>query len=71
VNTIAVQVDANPQEGWWYEGAGLYRHAWLVKRNQVHIETDERWNKGWVAGAATLEAAEKLMFFIRARLVGP
>ena len=40
VNTIAVQVDAVPQEGWWYEGAGLYRHAWLVKRSPVHIETD-------------------------------
>ncbi len=40
VNTIAVQVDANPQEGWWYEGAGIYRHAWLVKRNPIHIETD-------------------------------
>jgi beta-galactosidase len=40
VNTIAVQVDANPQEGWWYEGAGLYRHTWLVKRSPVHIETD-------------------------------
>ena len=40
VNTIAVQVDANAQEGWWYEGAGLYRHAWLVKRSPVHVETD-------------------------------
>ena len=40
VNTIAIQVDANSMEGWWYEGAGLYRHAWLVKRNPVHIETD-------------------------------
>ncbi len=40
VNVIAVQVDAVSQEGWWYEGAGLYRHAWLVKRNPVHIETD-------------------------------
>ena len=40
VNTIAVQVDAVAQEGWWYEGAGLYRHAWLVKRNPVHIQTD-------------------------------
>ena len=40
VNVIAVQVDAVAQEGWWYEGAGLYRHAWLVKRNPVHIETD-------------------------------
>lgn len=40
VNTIAVQVDAVAQEGWWYEGAGRYRHAWLVKRNPVHIQTD-------------------------------
>ena len=40
VNVIAVQVDAVTQEGWWYEGAGLYRHTWLVKRNPVHIETD-------------------------------
>ena len=40
VNTIAVQVDAVAQEGWWYEGAGLYRHTWLVERNPVHIQTD-------------------------------
>ncbi len=39
-NTIAVRVDADSQEGWWYEGAGIYRHTWLVKRNPVHIETD-------------------------------
>ncbi|MEI7808953.1 MAG: glycoside hydrolase family 2 TIM barrel-domain containing protein, partial [Verrucomicrobiota bacterium] len=40
VNTIAVRVDANDMEGWWYEGAGIYRHTWLVKRNPVHIATD-------------------------------
>jgi beta-galactosidase len=40
LNVIAVQVDAVAQEGWWYEGAGLYRHSWLVKRNPVHVITD-------------------------------
>ena len=40
VNVIAVQVDAIAQEGWWYEGAGMYRHTWLVKRSPVHIATD-------------------------------
>ena len=39
-NTLAVRVDANDMEGWWYEGAGIYRHTWLVKRNPVHIITD-------------------------------
>lgn len=39
-NTIAIRVDAEAMEGWWYEGAGMYRHAWLVKRSPVHVETD-------------------------------
>jgi len=34
-----VRVDANVQEGWWYEGGGIYRHTYLVKRAPVHIET--------------------------------
>lgn len=40
MNTIAIRADANPMEGWWYEGAGMYRHAWLVKTNPVHMITD-------------------------------
>jgi beta-galactosidase len=40
VNTIAVRVDADAMEGWWYEGAGIYRHTWLVKRGPVHVATD-------------------------------
>jgi beta-galactosidase len=40
LNTIAVRVDGDIMEGWWYEGAGIYRHTWLVKRSSVHIVTD-------------------------------
>lgn len=39
LNTIAVRVDADAQEGWWYEGGGIYRHTWLVKRSPIHIQT--------------------------------
>jgi beta-galactosidase len=39
-NIIAVRVDADPIEGWWYEGGGLYRHVWLVKRPPVHLVAD-------------------------------
>lgn len=40
LNTIAIRVDANAMEGWWYEGAGMYRHTRLVKRSPVHAVTD-------------------------------
>jgi beta-galactosidase len=40
LNTIAVRVDADAMEGWWYEGAGIYRHTWLVETNPVHVPTD-------------------------------
>ncbi|MEI8290087.1 MAG: beta-galactosidase GalA [Verrucomicrobiota bacterium] len=36
-NTVAVRVDASNGEGWFYEGAGLYRHVWLDKTSPVAI----------------------------------
>ncbi|WP_207433552.1 beta-galactosidase GalA [Sabulibacter ruber] len=36
-NTIAVRVDATMEEGWYYEGAGIYRHVWLSKTNPLHV----------------------------------
>ena len=39
-NSLAIRVDATAMEGWWYEGAGIYRHTWLVKRSPLHIPTD-------------------------------
>ncbi|WP_163356018.1 hypothetical protein, partial [Enterobacter cloacae] len=40
LNVIAVRVDATVMEGWWYEGAGIYRHVWLARRPAVSIATD-------------------------------
>ncbi|MBS1661794.1 MAG: DUF4982 domain-containing protein [Bacteroidetes bacterium] len=36
-NTIVVRVDASQYEGWFYEGAGIYRHAWLNVMNNIHL----------------------------------
>jgi beta-galactosidase len=36
-NTIAVRVDATMEEGWFYEGAGIYRHVWLTKTSPLHV----------------------------------
>lgn len=36
-NLVAVRVDATLQEGWFYEGAGIYRHVWLDKTVPVHV----------------------------------
>ncbi len=39
-NVLLVRVDATLSDGWFYEGAGIYRHVWLVKSNTVHVR---RW----------------------------
>jgi len=36
-NVLTVRVDASLGEGWFYEGAGLYRHVWLVVTDPVHV----------------------------------
>ena len=52
-NIIAIYIDARGKEGWWYEGAGIYRPIWLVKKPPVHFaydgifvkpqKTDDKW----------------------------
>lgn len=39
-NVLVVRVDATQYEGWFYEGAGIYRHVWLNQYNNVHIAQD-------------------------------
>ncbi|MDD3336105.1 MAG: beta-galactosidase GalA [Eubacteriales bacterium] len=39
-NVLTVRVDKTVWEGWWYEGCGINRHVWLVKRPRLHIVHD-------------------------------
>ncbi|GAB4091106.1 beta-galactosidase GalA [Flaviaesturariibacter terrae] len=36
-NIVVVRVDATQYEGWFYEGAGIYRHVWLNRYNDLHV----------------------------------
>ncbi|MGB6721597.1 MAG: beta-galactosidase GalA [Terracidiphilus sp.] len=37
-NVLLVRVDATLSDGWFYEGAGIYRHVWLVKTTPIHVK---------------------------------
>ena len=37
-NVLLVRVDATLSDGWFYEGAGLYRHVWLVRTAPLHVK---------------------------------
>ncbi len=39
-NSLTVRVDATKFEGWFYEGAGIYRHVWLDKTAPLAIAPD-------------------------------
>ena len=57
-NHIALRVDASFGDGWFYEGAGIYRHVWLTKMDPVHLGKWESVVRPDVKGdAATLELA--------------
>ena len=57
-NYIVVRVDASFGDGWFYEGAGIYRHVWLTKTDALHLaELDSIVRSEWNGSAATLALA--------------
>ncbi len=36
-NYIVARVDSSFGDGWFYEGAGIYRHVWLTKTDALHL----------------------------------
>jgi hypothetical protein len=52
-NVVAIRVDATMEEGWYYEGAGIYRHVWLTKTSPLHVA----WNGTFVTAEVKEDAA--------------
>lgn len=36
-NVILLRVDTTDSQGWWYEGAGIYRHVWLNVTDPLRV----------------------------------
>lgn len=65
-NVIALRVDASRFEGWFYEGAGIYRHVWLVKTSRLAISPDgifvsSRFKNNTPAGGADIHVEVNLL----------
>ncbi len=50
-NVVTLRVDATLSDGWFYEGAGVYRHVWLRKTGALHLVKDGVFVQTSVAGA--------------------
>lgn len=37
-NVLAVHVDPESYEGWWYQGGGIYRNVWLIKTAETAVD---------------------------------
>jgi beta-galactosidase len=79
-NVIAVRADASIEEGWFYEGAGIYRHVWLTKTATTHvpqygtfITSEVEGDKAVVTARinVTNKAIESSAFQVRNTIVNP
>jgi beta-galactosidase len=52
-NFVVVRVDATFGDGWFYEGAGIYRHIWLTKTDPLHLGRWESYVRTEVKPGAT------------------
>ena len=53
-NYVVLRVDASFGDGWFYEGAGIYRHVWLTKTDPVHLGKWETIVRSTVKGDAAM-----------------
>ena len=53
-NFLVVRMDASFGDGWFYEGAGIYRHVWLTKTDALHLGHCESYVRSAVKGSAAV-----------------
>ena len=51
-NYLMVRMDASFGDGWFYEGAGIYRHVWLTKTDPLHLARWESYVRPAVKGSS-------------------
>ncbi|MDE2495109.1 MAG: DUF4982 domain-containing protein [Alphaproteobacteria bacterium] len=79
-NYVVLRVDASFGDGWFYEGAGIYRHVWLTKMDTVHLGRWESTVRSTLTGASAVlalatkvqnEGAEAANVKVTWKVVGP
>lgn len=55
INTLTVYTKGDDIEGWWYEGAGIYRHVNLYIKHPLHIAHNGLWAKPVLSNEQTDE----------------
>ena len=60
-NTLVVRADATQYEGWFYEGAGIYRHVWLDTYSNQHFADGGLFVKPTVKGKDAVIALEAVL----------
>lgn len=51
INIVAVHISNKSVEGWWYEGAGIYRSVWMLKMEAAALDV-------WGTKAETIEGTD-------------
>jgi beta-galactosidase len=53
-NFLVVRCDAGFGDGWFYEGAGIYRHVWLTRTDTLHLGHCESYARTTMRGDTAL-----------------
>jgi len=53
-NELSVFIDPRQSEGWWYEGAGIYRHVWLNVADPIHVAPNGTFVSSEVRGSMAM-----------------